>query len=196
MFETKVWSDRISQYPNRRKIKDLSNNSETIVDITREEGNISNVGTSFSANNMNNLEQRISSMFPVSISNGGTGGTNATTSRQNLELLKAFVLYNNDAGNEGTVTLSDDADNYEILDIIIWDFYVTRIYDRNDRPVGLMKIGGYGENFFEWYSESISIYGNTIIRNSVTHGVMSGDGTIDMDFTSHIPIRTVIGYKY
>lgn len=83
-FPKKTWKNRISQYPNRRKIKNISDNSETIVDIYREEGTIQTTGDVFSASTMNNLENRIGKMFPVSIENGGTGKTTAIEARQNL----------------------------------------------------------------------------------------------------------------
>lgn len=83
-FQKKIWKNRISQYPNRRKIKNISDNSETIVDIYREEGTIQTTGDAFSASTMNDLEGRIGNMFPVSIANGGTGKTTAIEARQNL----------------------------------------------------------------------------------------------------------------
>ena len=83
-FEKKTWQNRISEFPNRRKIKNISDNSETIVDIYREEGTIQNEGMAFSASTMNDLEGRIWNMFPVSIENGGTGKTTAIEARQNL----------------------------------------------------------------------------------------------------------------
>ena len=83
-FDKKIWQNRISEFPNRRKIKNVSDNSETIVDIYREEGTIQNEGDAFSASTMNNLEDRIGKMFPVSIANGGTGKTTAIEARQNL----------------------------------------------------------------------------------------------------------------
>lgn len=83
-FDKITWQNRISEFPNRRKIKNVSDNSETIVDIYREEGTIQNEGMSFSASTMNNLEDRIGKMFPVSIENGGTGKTTAIEARQNL----------------------------------------------------------------------------------------------------------------
>lgn len=83
-FEKKLWQNRISEFPNRRKIKNISDNSETIVDIYREEGTIQNEGDAFSASTMNDLEGRIWNMFPVSIENGGTGKTTAIEARQNL----------------------------------------------------------------------------------------------------------------
>ena len=56
-FETVQWKDRVSQYPNRRKLTGDSVNGT--VTVERDEGTISEQGTAFSAKNMNNLESRI-----------------------------------------------------------------------------------------------------------------------------------------
>ena len=92
-FDKKIWKNRISQYPNRRKIKNISDNSETIVDIYREEGTIQTTGDAFSASTMNDLEGRIGNMFPVSIENGGTGKTTAIEARQNLGIYISQTVY-------------------------------------------------------------------------------------------------------
>ena len=43
--------------------------------------------------------------------------TNLTSARTNLEVMKAHILYNNDEGNSSTITLNDNFDNYEFLDV-------------------------------------------------------------------------------
>lgn len=57
-FQKKTWLNRISDYPNRRLFTKLDNTQE-IMTVTRSEGNISQEGDSFSAENMNDLETRI-----------------------------------------------------------------------------------------------------------------------------------------
>lgn len=128
--------------------------------------------TRINATNLNTMDIGISNAYPV-------------------------ILYSNDAGASGTITLNDNVENYQFIDIIIWDFYITRVYDLNNRPVGLMKISGYGEPLFEWFSESINLSGNTITRGGVTHGIeIPSSQSTTIDTTTHIPIRAVIGYKY
>lgn len=61
-FFKKLWKDRVSEYPNRRILTDEDNN-ETLVTVARSEGNISEVGDAFSAENMNDLEQRVADGF-------------------------------------------------------------------------------------------------------------------------------------
>lgn len=61
MFDLKQWKNRISEYPNRRALtKITSDENIDIVDVTRSEGIISQDGDAFSAENMNDLETRIS----------------------------------------------------------------------------------------------------------------------------------------
>lgn len=71
-FVTKTWKDRLVEFSGRRKLKNVSTNEETIYDVSRSEGTIMQVGDQFSAENMNNLEQRIKTEFDsVNSSLGG-----------------------------------------------------------------------------------------------------------------------------
>lgn len=167
---------------------------EQAQDFANKTGDTKNLSTNDKSSIIAAINEVNAKTIPVS--QGGTGGTTATAARTNLEVMKAYVLYDNDEGNEGTVTLNQSADGFNFIDIILWDFYLTRIYSGNNRPVGIMKIGGYGGNYFEWFSESLTISNQTITRNGVTHGIISEDGTVTIDNTNHLPIRAVIGYKY
>ena len=62
-FVEKNWAKRITEYPNRRKLINVSDESETIVDIERYEGIISQAGDGFTQANMNDLEERIANAF-------------------------------------------------------------------------------------------------------------------------------------
>lgn len=62
-FITKEWKDRIVEYAGRRKLVNVSDQSEMIVDVTRNEGTVSQAGDAFSAANMNDLEQRVADEF-------------------------------------------------------------------------------------------------------------------------------------
>lgn len=62
-FKQKTWNDRISEYPTRRTLTDVSDNTTKTVNVAREEGTISQEGDAFSAANMNDLEGRIADGF-------------------------------------------------------------------------------------------------------------------------------------
>lgn len=61
-FIKKIWKNRITEYPNRRILTKQDNSSE-IVTVGRSEGVISQEGDAFSAENMNDLEDRIDNAF-------------------------------------------------------------------------------------------------------------------------------------
>lgn len=62
MSNAKFWKDRVSQYPNRRKITNLSTGEITTVKIDRDEGTIDEEGTVFNAENMNKIVDLI---YPI-----------------------------------------------------------------------------------------------------------------------------------
>lgn len=61
-FSKKTWLDRIAEYPTRRRLR-KSDGSEELVTVAREEGTISQEGDAFSAENMNDLENRVANEF-------------------------------------------------------------------------------------------------------------------------------------
>ena len=82
-FIKKIWKDRISEYPTRRNLEKSDGSSE-LVTVSRSEGNISQEGDAFSAENMNDLEERISNEFEALNTNteiltGTLGEQNVTT---------------------------------------------------------------------------------------------------------------------
>ncbi|MBU9745904.1 hypothetical protein KTH81_18960, partial [Lachnospiraceae bacterium ASD3451] len=60
-YTKKTWKPRISQYPGRRRM--VGTGEANTYDITRAEGTITQTGDAFSADNMNDLETRISNEF-------------------------------------------------------------------------------------------------------------------------------------
>lgn len=62
-YTKKTWKDRISQYINRRKITDINTGTTQTVTVARDEGNVTEDGDTFTAANMNDLEDRIDNGF-------------------------------------------------------------------------------------------------------------------------------------
>ena len=56
-FEKKEWIDRQSQYPSRRKL--TATTIENVYEVERAEGEVTEPGNAFDAQNMNDLEDRI-----------------------------------------------------------------------------------------------------------------------------------------
>ena len=62
-YTKKTWKDRISQYISRRKLTDVNTGDTQLVTVARDEGNITEAGDTFTASNMNDLEDRIDNGF-------------------------------------------------------------------------------------------------------------------------------------
>ena len=61
-FVQKTWKDRVAEYINRRILTKEDGTTE-LISVERSEGTISQEGDAFSAENMNDLEQRIANEF-------------------------------------------------------------------------------------------------------------------------------------
>ena len=93
MFNRKTWKARIAEHPARRILKYVLTGVESVVEVARDEGDITQDGDAFSANNMNDLEGRIAEAFesiPASAvdgvlptEHGGTGSSVVDTTPTN-----------------------------------------------------------------------------------------------------------------
>jgi hypothetical protein len=81
------FEDRLSQYPTRRKLIHNSSDEDNVYSVQRDEGVITQEGIAFSAQFMNNFDNKIADMFPVSVENGGTGATTGDKALKNLGLI-------------------------------------------------------------------------------------------------------------
>ena len=94
-FVKKTWKDRIAEFPTRRRLTKEDNTSE-LVTVAREEGTLSQEGDAFSAENMNDLENRSDAEFTEV--NGKLGLLKVTTNNQlTITSQESVVLPNADA---------------------------------------------------------------------------------------------------
>lgn len=61
-YAKKVWKDRQTEYPTRRRLSPTG--TEDVYDVIRDEGLVIEEGDAFSAANMNDLEDRVASIRP------------------------------------------------------------------------------------------------------------------------------------
>ena len=90
-FKKKTWIDRMVEFAGRRKITNLSTSAAQIIDVERAEGAVSQEGDAFSAENMNDLEKRISDAF-ADVPSGYKIADNDTTNNSEF-LATARVAY-------------------------------------------------------------------------------------------------------
>lgn len=72
MYERKVWVNRQSEHPSRRKLAPTGNDGE--YDVSRSEGVIMEDGDAFDADTMNDLERRVAAGFTELDPTGAGGG--------------------------------------------------------------------------------------------------------------------------
>ena len=72
MYERKVWVNRQSEHPARRKLTPTGNDGE--YDVSRAEGIIMEDGDAFDADTMNDLERRVAAGFTELDPTGASGG--------------------------------------------------------------------------------------------------------------------------
>ena len=90
-FKKKTWIDRMVEFAGRRKITNVSTPAAQIIDVERAEGAVSQEGDAFSAENMNDLEKRISDAF-ADVPSGYKIADNDTTNNSEF-LATARVAY-------------------------------------------------------------------------------------------------------
>ena len=139
----------------------------------------------------------------IPISKGGTGGETATEARTNLEVMKAYTLYENSSGTQSTITLSDSSANYEYIEIYFrsnMNYYdASKIYNPSGRSISLNtaeisleKSRGYVK------VSTINFSGNTVIftvnKGQVT--LIGNDTPLFSTDTIMMWIYKIVGYKY
>lgn len=138
-FSLKTWVNRISEYPNRRKLTHEDGSTE-LVTVARAEGQISAEGNAFSAEEMNDLENRIK---------GGFDEVN-----QSLRELNEGMIYND--VRTGVVTVLPNSD------ISISDN--TPINFKDYVPLATTIIATYGSSD----AHSHGMLGSTAIKDNTT----------------------------
>lgn len=118
--------------------------------------------------NVNNRITAINNMFPLSIGNGGTGGSTAKSARENLDVLSTSILYSSETGTNGNITFNIPS-GYELHDFKYLEFYYSNAADTSYTDDGMMMAKVY-----RW-SSSGHTFNNRI--NLVTTSVSTTDRT-------------------
>ena len=172
MFSLKTWVNRISEYPNRRKLTHEDGSTE-LVTVARAEGQISAEGNAFSAEEMNDLENRI---------NDGFEEVNQSLTNINTYVGKDKKLHFVDSSGADTVLPFNSYDDGRIQgrnDVIgspnSYGLYTKAQYDANKVTY---KSGNYntGLNGETWRSTSFNTGFSTIIALQINCWNDEGNG--------------------
>lgn len=138
--------------------------------------------------------------FPIPIANGGTGATTETGVRENLEVYKEYVLYENTSGTTGTVTLSDSAENYKKITVVYSNLinYVQSVTFFPNFKNGLM-LNSLSTNsdatIMSFSNLGITFNGSSVTRSLEGHWEYLSS-SINKSTNTGIRIYKIIGYKY
>ena len=163
-------------------------------------GNLTDLTTTNKSNVVASINE-VNSKFPVSIANGGTGGTTATAARTNFSVYTKECIYYNESGTYGTITLSQSANNYNWIEIYyFWNSIFNSVVIIPDnigsRTINLSLI--YNTNSYNQLlvrSTLIYLNGQTITwnRNKLTTINISGGNSVTNEYIS---IHSIYGFKH
>lgn len=110
-FDKKTWADRVSEYPARRTLTNESGAS-SVCTVERNEGTVTVEGDAFSAENMNDLENRIDD----AISDIDDTLTNLIKLKCNCD---DFMIGQTVTITDGTTTLSLEVDDTKVITFVL-----------------------------------------------------------------------------
>lgn len=172
--------------------------------------------TSLTAGNilLGNGTDAITSTDCLTIAKGGTGGTTATTARTNLGVMTGVQLYYNASGSSGTIELSDEIKNYQVIDIGFFInvynsvvYGVNRIFNLGENSVvttlnlnvdGVYSSGGTSHPRVNVFSSTITITGDSITwsRNHRAYITDTMTPVVQTTSTDTPAIYKITGYTY
>lgn len=185
IFEKKSWTDRLTEYPKRRRLTEVEG-QPNVFDVDREEGTISDEGTAFNSTNMNSLEDRISEAFD-SIE------TKINTAREGVQLYSSN-------GSNGTITLSDNVSNYDYLEIYYKEeqaesFHCIKVTPTFKPKWQAMDIRYSSDGYMVFNVKKFTITGTTITQSDGRYANFPKGGATDIRNELRIYILKVKGYK-
>lgn len=193
-FVTKTWKDRLVEFAGRRKLKNVSTGEEILMDVSRSEGTVMQPGDAFSAENMNNLEQRIKTEFDnVNSSLGGlsfaqdakgkwgykVGADAVIPFKSGANIIKTLVHGQNQAQ---TYTFTDNCDSALVLTANVDDA-------GNHAPSVKVSSGTVSRNVFSYCQNSSRYLNYAIYKLS---NIPKG-GTITITVGGYLGISYIVG---
>lgn len=180
-------------------IKGIRGKGTIITPMSDQTVNITAASIGAAASSHNHSADNITS-GTLPVERGGTGGATASAARTNLEVMKAYTLYENSSGTQSTITLSDSSANYEYIEIYFKDntecYEFSKVYNPNGVAIPLNTIKTSATCDRVWIKTSvISINGNIITFTVEACQLTIRTSTITIDSGNIILICKIVGYK-
>lgn len=157
--------------------------------------------TSKTHSQYNTEQDRLVTLAMLSLWNGAynsDNSSNLTYCYQGEIQAKPKILYNNSSGSNGTITLSETAENFSYLEIFYSKdgayYNSTKVFAPNNKSVGLFY--GYKTNDnVQFGFREIKISGTSITNTSYVGGINITNNYTDIYSTIELRINRVIGYR-
>lgn len=177
-------------------------NLQTAGDVTAITGRLSDLETTVNTNLVAAINE-IDGKFPVSVSDGGTGGTTATEARTNLGVLTPVELYYNASGNAGTIALNDSVVNYKCIEITAKNYaghlLGWRIWNNETESFSacITINTPYLSNLqLSVQSRIINISGTTLTWGDGLYALLKNNTSVSTGSEGSIAIIKINGYKF
>ena len=179
----------------------LNQVSNTVDGINTSLNQVSNTvdGINTDLNELNAAINEVNTKV-IPLSQGGTGATTLTSARENLGILAETILYSNDSGTQGTITLSDSVENYDYIEIFYRNdssnFKSVKIDNPNGRSVALENIGHYADQSYLRASVIVLSGSNVTWQDYLTgFQILTASATVSSSSSNLIFINKIIGYS-
>lgn len=179
----------------------LNHIEDGIYDVSTSIGDLNNLNTTEKSNIIGAINEINTKTIPIS--QGGTGATTASSAISNLGV-SGTVLYSNESGTTGTITLSQPYTNFVRIGVYAQGQYDNdSMYNEMCTSINYMTIGctsfnDSNYNMLVWRLSYITFSGNTI--SFLTNGAASfyvGSGHyLESVTTDGLKITRVVGYNY
>lgn len=112
--------------------------------------------------------------------------------------LEGKILYENETGEKGNITLNDSSSNYKYLEIYYKndenEFDMTKVYSPNGRMISLKSLHYY-DNVVYTFMKTMLINEKSIIKNATYSGGGYYGAAMGSTQSDSIYITKIIGYK-
>lgn len=110
-FSQAIWEDRVSAYPNRRKLTEVGASTSVSYTVERDDDPVTTDGTPFNASTMNDLENRIAN---ISINNAtnSVAGLMSASDKSKLDSISANATKNTISSGTSAPSDGNNGDIY------------------------------------------------------------------------------------
>lgn len=193
--------DTVSEL-DQNAVRGIRGKGTLITPMSDKTVNITPQGIGAATSSHNHSASNITS-GTLPIARGGTGATTASSAISNLGV-SGTVLYSNESGTTGTITLSQPYTNFVRIGVYAQGQYDNdSMYNETLTSISYMTLGctSFNDSNYDmvvWRLAYITFSGNTIsfYKNGAAHLIVGSGNYLETITTDGLKITRVVGYNY